>query len=218
MATQSPPNPYTRQTPGGTAPRPPGRPGITRSWLWFALGLLLLNVIVANVIPSGGGTKRVTIPYTTFKQQVAADNVESVTVTTDSIDGHAKKAVSAPGSSDSSVDFHTVVPTFVGTAGIGTAGDNLEALLEQHHVQVTAQQPSQNVLLTILLSFGPTILLIGGFILLSRAAARATGGGGIMGFGRSAGVRRRATGHDVRRRGGDRRRQGGARRGRRLPA
>jgi cell division protease FtsH len=149
-----------------------------------ALGLLAINIIIANVVPTGS-TSRVTIPYTTFKDQVTADNVVSITATGASIDGTAKKAVAAPGSSTSSVDFHTVVPDFATLPGAATSGDNLETLLEAHKVQVTAQQPSQNVLLTILLSFGPTILLIGGFILLSRAAARATGGAGIMGFGRS---------------------------------
>ncbi len=185
MPATSPPNPFARQTPGGSAPRPPRRSN-TRAWLWITLALLAVNVIIANVVPSGGGTNRVTIPYTTFLQQVQADNVASVTATADSIDGTAKKPVSAPGSSSKSVDFHTVVPSFSST-GSGTIASSLETLLQQHNVQVTAQPASQsgNVLLTLLLSFGPTILLIGGFFLLSRAAARATSGGGIMGFGRS---------------------------------
>jgi cell division protease FtsH len=180
----APPTGPPRGGPAGSGAPQRSRPTITRSWLWFTLALLAINIILANVVPNGG-TSRVTIPYTTFKQQVAADNVVSITASADAIDGHAKKAVSAPGSTDSSVDFHTVVPAFTSTPGTALNGDNLEALLEAHKVQVTAQQPSQNVLLTLLLSFGPTILLIGGFILLSRAAARATGGAGIMGFGRS---------------------------------
>lgn len=126
-----------------------------------------------------------TIPYTTFKQQVGADNIKTITVTGDVIDGHASKAITPPGGTQSSQDFETVVPTFTGVPGIGGAGDGLEQLLETHRVQVTAMVPSTNTLLTILLSFGPTILLIGGFVLLSRYAARATGGAGIMGFGRS---------------------------------
>ena len=126
-----------------------------------------------------------TIPYTTFKQQVVDDNVKTVTVTGSVIDGHANKAITPPGGTQSSQDFETVVPTFAGPTAIVAPSDNLEQLLEAHKVQVTAMVPSQNTLLTILLSFGPTILLIGGFILLSRYAARATGGAGIMGFGRS---------------------------------
>ena len=183
---KSPPNPFARLTRGGAPPTPPGRrPALSRRWITLALVLLLLNVVIANVFPTGGGTHRVDIPYTTFKEQVIAGNVTSVTATADSIDGHAGKAVSAPGGSDSSQDFHTVVPAFVSSPG-AAASDNLEALLEQHKVQVTAHQPSTgNLLVTALLSFGPTILLIGGFVLLTRAAARAGGTGGIMGFGRS---------------------------------
>jgi len=191
MATSSSSNPFQRRAPAAGGPRSPQqqqqqrRPSFGRSWIWVTLGLLAVNILIANLVPSNG-TSRVTIPYTTFKEQVAADNVVSITATNDAIDGHAKKAVSAPGASDSSVDFHVVVPSFTSTPGSGGAtSDNLEQLLEAHKVQVTAQQPSTSTLLTLLLSFGPTILLIGGFVLLSRAASRATGGAGIMGFGRS---------------------------------
>ena len=185
MASWRPAKPRARQGAGRSAPGPP-RPWFTRAWLWLALGLLAANVLIANFTPMGGGTHRVSIPYTRFVDQVNAGNVVSITATADSIAGHASKPVSAPGSSDSSRDFHTVVPSY-GAAGSGTIASNLQALLEQHKVQVTAQQPSTggNVFLTILLSFGPTVLLIIGFVLLSRAAARASGGAGIMGFGRS---------------------------------
>jgi cell division protease FtsH len=179
------PTPPTRPQQGGGAPQAP-RPSLSRTWIWVTLALLAINILIANLVP-GTGTNRVTIPYTTFKEQVTKDNVVSITATGDAIDGSAKKAITPPGSTTGSTDFHTVVPSYTATGipGSAAAADNLEALLEAHNVQVTAQQPSQNVLLTILLSFGPTILLIGGFILLSRAAARASGGAGIMGFGKS---------------------------------
>jgi cell division protease FtsH len=180
--TTTPPPPTRTPQGGGTPQR--SRPTFSRTWIYVTLALLAINILIANLAPTGG-TSRVTIPYTTFKEQVTKDNVVSITATGDAIDGTAKKAVSAPGSSTSSVDFHTVVPSYTVIPGAAASSDNLEALLEAHNVQVTAQQPSQNTLLTILLSFGPTILLIGGFVLLSRAAARASGGAGIMGFGRS---------------------------------
>jgi cell division protease FtsH len=159
-------------------------PRVGWGWIIAFVVLLIFNIILTNVF-SSGGVNRVTIPYTTFKQQVSADNVQTITVTGDVIDGHAAKSITPPGSTQGSQDFETVIPTFTATPGLGGAGDNLEQLLEAHKVQVTAMQPSSNTLLTILLSFGPTILLIGGFVLLSRYAARATGGAGIMGFGRS---------------------------------
>ena len=187
-AQTPPPNPFLRtdqnRSQQNPAPKPP-RFGVGWGWLITFGILLIVNIIVTNVL-SSSSTNRVTIPYTTFKQQVMADNVQSITATGDVIDGHAAKAISTPDGSSSSQDFETVVPTFAGpTAGGTSAGDNLETLLEAHKVQVTAQQQTENPLLTILLSFGPTLLLIGGFLLLSRYAARATGGAGIMGFGKS---------------------------------
>jgi cell division protease FtsH len=186
MPAATPPNPFLRtdQSRNQRDRDNQRRPGFGWTWVITFLVLLVINIIVTNVL-SSSRPSRVTIPYTTFKQQVTDGNVQSVTVTGDVIDGHAKKAISPPGGGTAAQDFETIVPTFTSAPGATGAGDNLEALLEQHRVQVTGQQPSQNLLLDILLSFGPTILLIAGFLLLSRAAARATGGAGIMGFGRS---------------------------------
>ena len=166
---------------------PDGQPRLRLGWSWVItfVVLLLVNIILTNVL-SSSGPSRITIPYTTFKQQVMADNVQSIMATGASIDGHTYKAITPPGGGQKSQDFHTVAPSFTGIPGAGGTADNLEALLEAHKVEVTAKEPSQgNPLLTILLSFGPTILLIAGFVLISRAASRATGGAGIMGIGRS---------------------------------
>ncbi len=179
------PNPFLRTDQNRQQPGQPQRARIGWAWVITFVVLLIGNIIITNVLSSNSVT-RVTIPYTTFKEQVIANNVQSITATDNRIDGHAFKAITPPGGGQAAQDFETVVPSFTGVSGTAGAGDNLEALLEQHKVQVAAQATSQNVLLTILLSFGPTILLIGGFILLGRAASRATGGAGIMGFGRSS--------------------------------
>ena len=169
--------------PAGTPPSGPARrPPLWRSWKWwiFLGGLLVANILIANFAPGQGGTHRVTIPYSTFKAQVTSDNVVSVTGTAESIDGHAKKPVSAPGSSDSSVDFHTERPAFAG----GPNGDNLEGILEDHHVQVSANPPSTSTFLLLLESFGPTLLFAGLFLLIIRRSAGA-GAGGVFGIGKS---------------------------------
>ncbi|HVS43081.1 MAG TPA: ATP-dependent zinc metalloprotease FtsH [Candidatus Dormibacteraeota bacterium] len=168
--------------PGSPPTGPPRRPPLWRSWKWwiFLGALLLANILIANFAPGAGGTHRVTIPYSTFKQQVDKGNVVSVTSTAESIDGHAKKAVSAPGSSDSSVDFHTERPAFAG----GPNGDNLEKILEDAHVQVTANPPTTSTFLILLESFGPTLLFAGLFLLIIRRSASAAGGG-VFGLGKS---------------------------------
>src|SRR5205814_9442252 len=82
-------------------------------------------------------------------------------------------------SGTSSTKFQTQRPSF--------AIDDLQALLQQHNVVMNAKDPNAATPLwvTLLFSFGPAILLVLGFLYLSRRAASA-GAGGILGsFGQS---------------------------------
>ena len=76
--------------------------------------------------------------------------------------------------------FSTEVPTFWNT-------NQLSALLEAHHVQINAQPTTQpaSVLAELLLGFGPTLLIVGLFVLVARRAARGGGMGALGNFGRS---------------------------------
>ena len=65
-----------------------------RFWLFFA-GLLLLNIFITNVLFGPQQPKSVVLPYNVFKQQVAANNISSVTSTGNAITGNAKKPVRA---------------------------------------------------------------------------------------------------------------------------
>ena len=93
-----------------------------------------------------------------------------------SLQGDFKKPVTV--GSVSGTAFQTERPVF--------ATDDVMALLQQQNVPVTAQPVSTgSALLSLLLGFGPTILLVAVFIYLSRRAAGA-GAGGILGsFGQS---------------------------------
>jgi len=150
----------------GTGPTPAGSPRpFWRSrgfWIYLVV-LLAINYILTFVFMSGPA--RITVPYTTFIQQVSADNVKDITAQANSIQGDFKTAVRS--GSASGTLFQTERPVF--------ATDNLETLLEQHNVPITATAPGSggSPLLNILLSFGPAILLIGGFLYLSRRAAGA---------------------------------------------
>ncbi|HZU77904.1 MAG TPA: ATP-dependent zinc metalloprotease FtsH [Dehalococcoidia bacterium] len=189
-ATTPPPNPFLRtdkqRQPGQQQPRGPNRLGLGWGWLITFIVLLIVNIVITNAL-SSSSNGRITIPYSEFITQVKTNNVRSVTATGDVIDGVLGTPVTAPGGTQRSAQFETVVPSFVNAniSGSQAGPGDLETLLEQHHVTVTAEEQSQNTLLTILLSFGPTLLLIGGILLFSRYAARATGGGGIMGLGKS---------------------------------
>ena len=76
--------------------------------------------------------------------------------------------------------FQTVRPEFADTG--------LESLLEQHNVVINARpiDEPRSWWMTLLLSFGPTLLLIVGFVWLTSRASSAMGsGGGPFGLGRS---------------------------------
>ena len=136
--------------------------------------LLLLNYIISIVFTSGPA--RMTVPYTTFVQQANDGNVKDVTAQSNSIQGDFKKTVTY--GTASGTLFQTERPVF--------AQDNLVALLTQHNVPITATPPgSGSPLLSLLISFGPALLLIGGLLYLSRRM-QTTGPGGILGaFGQS---------------------------------
>ena len=148
---------------------------------WIVFGILLLaNYLIAQFFTVPRGPQRVTITFSQFKDQVTQDNVTSVTAQGDQINGSVKKAVSGTLNDQkaSSKDFTTIVPSF------GSSG--LQALLDEHHVQTGAVEPSQGpgLIETLLVSFGPTILLVLAFIWLIRRSSQAAGGG-VFGLGRS---------------------------------
>src|SRR5256884_1227277 len=148
-----------------------------RFWIILAV-LFAANILISNLLTSAGQPPTVTISYNSFLDQVNADNVTSVTSTGESITGVAKTAVK-DSSGTSSTKFQTQRPAF--------ATDDLETLLIAHKVVMNAKDPNASTPLweTLLFSFGPTILLVIGFLYLSRRAA-AAGAGGILGsFGQS---------------------------------
>jgi cell division protease FtsH len=135
---------------------------------------------------------RVTVPYTFFKQQIAAGNVTEITSRGEDIQGVFKLPVGNPTvaaqTPTAQPEGMQVPQTYTKFATIKPAFDDPELLplLEQNKVVITASplEGSRSPLLTLLLSFGPTLLLIGGFLWLSNRAARAAGGG-MFGIGRS---------------------------------
>jgi cell division protease FtsH len=148
----------------------------------IALALFAVNYVLVSFILPPSSTQRVAIPYTVFKQQVDASNVAAITATADQIQGRLKQAISyTPPSTGQAVQvtaFSTVQPTF--------SDPGLETLLEQQGVVVNATSLDQTTpwWLNLLLGFGPTILLIVGFVWLTNRAGQ-NAGGGLFGIGRS---------------------------------
>jgi len=177
-----------------TRPRPPGpnEPPATKMgrmrprpwWITFVIIILLNYLLVSLFVPDR--PQQVDVPYSVFREQVAAGNVTEVTSRGDTIQGTFKTAVTYPpnagNNAKTGTEFNTVVPAF--------ADPGLESLLESHSVVVNARPITENRpwWQTLLLSFGPSVLLIAGFIWLSQRASRQLGGG-AFGLGKSGAKR-----------------------------
>ena len=188
----------TARPPGGLPNTPkdavPGPPSMRpKPWWLIFLVLMMANYLLVRVFFSEPSS--ITIPYTVFKKQVQTGNVQDVTSVGDSIQGTFKTGVTyppeaskapsadAPASRPSdraaprtSTEFRTQRPVF--------ADPGLETLLEEKGVVIKALDQSGPAWLTLLLGFGPTLLLIAGFVWLNLRAA-AAGGGGLFGLGKS---------------------------------
>jgi cell division protease FtsH len=142
------------------------------------LALLLLNIVLSAVFEQSPA--RVRIPYSpTFLAQVSAGNVSSISSKGTTVEGNFRSAVRYPhGSATAAKRFITELPEF-------TDDKALLALLQSKQVVIDATAPSNGTPLfwTILLSFGPAVLLVLLFVWMARRAAG--GVGGIGGFGRS---------------------------------
>ncbi len=174
------PAPDGRGMPEEQKPRPPHR---LRAFWIFVLVLLALNWI--SVLVAQPSTQpRVKVPFSPyFLNEVQANQVKSISSTADQIQGTFKTKLQYPPTDTKATPttlFSTQVPAFWNNS-------QLTALLQAHGVQVNAQNPNPgtSLIAELLLGFGPTILLVGLFVLLARRAAAGGGMGALGNFGRS---------------------------------
>jgi cell division protease FtsH len=174
------PAPDGRGMPETPAPRPPHR---SRWFVWFVVLLLALNFGSALLVRPAG-QPRVRVPFSPyFVTAVQNGRVASIASKGNTIQGTFKVAVRYPAQDPRApvtTQFSTEVPTFW--------NDNqLAALLQSHRVLINASSPSQGTSLgaSLLIGFGPTLLLVGLFIAIARRAARGGVGGALGNFGRS---------------------------------
>jgi cell division protease FtsH len=171
---------------GRGAPEPPQTraPHRSRWFIWFAAGLLAFN-LASVFLFSHGGQQRVKVPFSPyFLSEVQSGRVASIASKGDTIQGTFKSAERYPASDTKATPttlFATQVPSFWNN-------DQLTALLRSEGVQVNAQSTTQTTPLieSLLLGFGPTLLIVGLFVVFFRRAAKGGGGMGALGnFGRS---------------------------------
>jgi cell division protease FtsH len=138
-----------------------------RWWLWFRLMLLLNFLIVSYLFP--GPEAPVEVPYTLFREQVEAGNVEEISSRGDAIEGTFEEAVTYPPEGETrsrtSTRFDTALPSFT--------DPGLEQLLLDQGVEINSEPLEQPRRLwqTVLLGFGPALLLIVLFVWLWRRGA-----------------------------------------------
>ena len=113
-----------------------------------------------------------------------AGQVKSIASKGDTVQGTFTSKLRYPASNKKATPsslFSTEVPTFWNDS-------QLSALLQSKGVQINAKPTTQgtSLLSELLLGFGPTLLIVGLFVLLARRAAKAGGAMGALGnFGRS---------------------------------
>jgi cell division protease FtsH len=162
--------------------RPPLMPRNRRgTFIGVLVALLAVNLLLALV--TGNPAERTRVPYQPFfLDQVRNGNVQEISSTEQTIEGELKKQATytPPGDKPEpkKVDkFTTQVPAFIDTAG-------LTKLLDEKDVVINASAPDdgRSPFWTLILGFGPTILLVGLFVYFAR---RMSSGGALGGFGRS---------------------------------
>jgi len=157
-----------------------------------------INWLIVNLVFPDTPTV-VTVPYTFFKQQVGAGNVIEITSRGEDIQGTFKSAVSAPPDPVAALTPTSAAaeptaapgppPTFTRFATIKPAFEDVELLplLQQNNVVITARalETARSPFLNFLFAFGPTLLLIGGFLWLQSRLSRGGGAAGAFGLGAS---------------------------------
>jgi cell division protease FtsH len=180
-----PPSWRVEPAPDGRGAPPPKRPPIMPrqrrgTFIAILLALLAVNLILALV--TSKPTERTRVPYQPFfVEQVKAGNVQEISSQEQTIEGDLKKPANytPTGGKTEKVDkFKTQVPAFIDTT-------DLTNELAQQNVVINASAPDsgRSAFWTLIIGFGPTILLVGLFIWFARRAA--SGGGALGAFGRS---------------------------------
>ncbi len=146
----------------------------------FFLILLLVNIVLTSTLQTQ--PTRVRIPYSpTFLNQVNAGNVSSISSKGPTVQGNFRTAVRYPANSKATPTklFVTEIPEFANNNALLT-------LLQSKGVVINATSPSTgtSVFVTLLLSFGPALLIVLLFVWMMRRAAGGIGGG-VTAFGRS---------------------------------
>jgi cell division protease FtsH len=176
-----PPGPESARRPSDHPPKQSRSP--FSSWRTWAilLAFVVLNTLLAPILVPDT-TDRVTVPYTNFKQQVAAGNVTEITSRGEAIQGTFKQPVTAPlpgqpEKTATGTKFDTRAPAF--------PDPDLIPLLERNNVVVNARplEEGRSWWISLLISVAPGLLIFGLLFWMSSRMSAAQSG--AFGLGRS---------------------------------
>lgn len=195
---RTPPHPGTPPE----AQQSPGQPGMPtrKTWITFLIILALNYAVMRMLFPAQDDA--ITIPYTAFKEQAAADNVAAIYSKGANIEGRFREPVTwpPPGEKEEAPDGATdnplaklVTPSEPRTAQTFTTtlpafvDPGLEAFLIEKEVEISALPIQTSPWATLIFGFGPAILIIAFYVWLYRRAAQQGGGmaSALMGIGKS---------------------------------
>ncbi|HVO41842.1 MAG TPA: ATP-dependent zinc metalloprotease FtsH [Aggregatilineales bacterium] len=170
---------------------PPGRPRFQiPNWLVWLLTFLALTWFTFRVpaILGGASSAPIDIPYSFFKTEVANNVVKAISIGGIQIAGEFNTAVTWPPPDTSAASASAPKPasatSTLFTTTIPPIPDNdLLPLLAAHNVTVTAVDTTPGPLLTLLLNFGPLLLI--GLLLFWQFRRMRGQQESIFGFGQS---------------------------------
>ncbi|WP_129632873.1 ATP-dependent zinc metalloprotease FtsH [Candidatus Oscillochloris fontis] len=152
-------------------------------WMAFIFGLMLVwNIFALRPTPT-----TISLPYSTFLDQVQAGNVERVELNDQRVEGVLKRPVAAGAGATISggspfgatpseaTDFTSTIP------GVGDL--ELLPLLRAQGVEIVASVEERSLLWSMVLTFGPVLLFVGFFVYMMRQQNR--GQQGVFSFGQS---------------------------------
>ncbi len=144
-----------------------------RNSRWWIVGIVVL-LLAANLEIASNALQPnppVRIPYSpNFLNQLNAGNVKEVNSVNNAMSGTLKKPIRYPAGDKNApltTNFESQIPSFA-------SGNQLFEQLVKQGVVLSAKNPNSgpSVIESILFGFGPTLLLVGLFILLMRARRR----------------------------------------------
>ncbi len=168
-------------------PSEPPRPPQFRlpRWVWPALWIIFLAwtfLRLPDMMSGVTAEQQIEIPYSEFYNQVVAGNVSQIVIQQSTVRGSFKSAVTWPPRTQTQSTGGSTSNRFITTL-LPVDDPQLPQILREHNVTVVSQISEPSILVSVLLTFGPILLLLGFFIWSARRSQGQMSN--MFGFGRT---------------------------------